>query len=126
MLLRLLSEQLLSLKAKMPVRDRPGADRGEERQEHEDGAIVPQPVRLRIPPPMSPPEHHDEHTDDGDPVPDDQERDPAVLQSGGAPGPRPGATPPRAAPPRPPRARGPDAGAPKRAAPRPRPPPLPP
>src|SRR2546429_5807746 len=100
MLLRLLSEQLLSLKAKMPVRDRPGADRGEERQEHEDGAIVPQPVGLRIPPPMSPPEHHDEHTDDGDPVPDDQERDPAVLQSGGRPPrpPRPQPALPRPAP----------------------------
>src|SRR6266516_6237932 len=32
---------------------------------------------------MSPPEHHHEHTDDGEPVSDDQQGDPAVLQAGG-------------------------------------------
>jgi len=32
---------------------------------------------------MSPPVHHHEHTDDGEPVRDDQQGDPGVLQAGG-------------------------------------------
>jgi hypothetical protein len=39
-----LSEQVLSPLAKVPVCDRPGADPGEHGHEHEDGAVVPQPV----------------------------------------------------------------------------------
>ena len=83
MLLRLLSEEAQTLLVDMSVPDRPGADTGEQRQEHEDGAVVPQPVRLGIPPAMSPLEHHDQRTHDGEHVTDDQQGDPAVLQTGG-------------------------------------------
>ena len=83
MLLCLLSEEAQTLLVDMPVLDRPRADPREQRQEHEDGAVVSQPVRLGLPPAMSPPEHHEQRTDDGERVPDDQQGDPAVLQTGG-------------------------------------------